>query len=83
MDQKPGLIEREQLRELAPRPKVLAGLLAFAVLQVLAHFGLGAEEIGLQSWTVEGLITFAVMWLFPEGKQASPPGGRDRSAEAS
>jgi hypothetical protein len=67
-----GLIAPEQLRELAPRPKVAAGLLAFALLQVLSHVGADPSSIGLEGWTVEGLILLAVMWLFPEGKKPEP-----------
>ena len=52
--------------KVAPRPKIAAGLLTLAILQVAAHFGVDWGVLGLQQRTAEGLITFAVMWLFAE-----------------
>lgn len=48
----------------APRPKIAAGLIAVAVLQVAAHFGIDVGVLGLQQRTVEMFLTFAIMWLW-------------------
>lgn len=51
-------------RAIAPRPKIAAGLVTVAILQVAAHFGVDWGVLGLQQRTVEGLITFGVMWAW-------------------
>lgn len=39
-------------------------MIAFALLQVAAHFGVDVGVLGLQQRTAEAILTFAVMWLW-------------------
>lgn len=71
MDQKPGIVEAEQLRQLAPRRKVVVGVLVLIVLQLLAHYDVGPEELGVEPGLVEVLVVAGAMWAFPERKKRS------------
>lgn len=48
----------------APRPKIAAGLVAVAILQVAAHLGVDVGVLGLQQRTAEMILTFGIMWLW-------------------
>jgi hypothetical protein len=66
---KPGLINPQTWAKVAPRRKVFVGLVVFAILQVLDHFGTGPAAIGLEGWLVEALATFGAMWLVREPRK--------------
>jgi hypothetical protein len=66
----------------APRPKIAAGLLAYAILQVAAHFGVDIGVLGLQQRTAEALLTFAVMWLWRDPFAVPLPDVHDGTAAA-
>lgn len=58
--------------ELAPIRKVLAGFLTWGLLRILATLHVDVGLAGIDSATIEGLITFAVMYMVPEKRVSGP-----------
>lgn len=65
---------RPRLFELAgsarPTRKVGAGFVAYLILRVLDHFGIGAAALGIPAPDLEVLLAFVVMWCV---REVSPP----------